>query len=674
MGDHSKGDGQQARDTYADKVKKSPTGDYALRGIDWNAAVLNHGELQSYINKGTNVGVMILPTKDEIDVVAELLLGAGWDRCAFTLIYLHRDGDTRVPVERAGHLSLLNTTTKQVIKGGTMAPTLKRTTTAEPDKLKAAAAASLIVHIVWDCRYTTQEQYNIATTRPRDALRNWASSNMDQDTRKCIQDVWSFREMASGARNRAVSCLARTAEAGITKVLNASGIDGVFIEPLSWPTTLMRTHPNWTAHGGEPEALAAAIAEAANEPASLGLIRGQSQIGIRMCSRESDTIELRWTVVVPKDWNDKQVCLALADTELCGQSIVGRKTTEKNEIWTVKATTSPALDVVRATIDEEVWARRAQPPERAAPPDRALRAAATYGLDDVEKLQTSDDPARGAEKSGSGDANGPGPGGAHDEPTQPKYQVKEEEGKDTPDPKRRGISTRARVPPCAIYKAKGDGNCFYHAAQRYFESEGRPKPLGAQRLRAEVVQHMRRHQESYKPDWDQHDSKGRCLDHFDGYLNEQRNDGVYAGLLKIKGLVVIKILPQGELTTKCTKCGGAEPWQPAADHDIGEEAASIGTRCTRSGQWHQVGHNHSHDATLRRPSMSMGSAKMRRKKTATAGAQKTASPTTTSTRTRSRMAPRSRWTSRRPSGAPTSQHHVSISSANSSAIFAFGRR
>ncbi|CAE7741665.1 mrkA [Symbiodinium sp. CCMP2592] len=94
----------------------------------------------------------------------------------------------------------------------------------------------------------------------------------------------------------------------------------------------------------------------------------------------------------------------------------------------------------------------------------------------------------------------------------------------------------------------GDGNCFYAVIGQALGRLRNEPALPANRVRAEICAHMRKHQSSYEPFWSGQDSVGKEMDSFAEYIDHMSENGRWAGSLEAYGAskaykVAVHIIP-----------------------------------------------------------------------------------------------------------------------------------
>ena len=93
-----------------------------------------------------------------------------------------------------------------------------------------------------------------------------------------------------------------------------------------------------------------------------------------------------------------------------------------------------------------------------------------------------------------------------------------------------------------------DGNCFYSVIGQALGRLRNEPALPANRVRAEICAHMRKHQASYAPFWSGHDSAGKDMDSFAEYIDHMAENARWAGSLEAYGAskaykVAVHIIP-----------------------------------------------------------------------------------------------------------------------------------
>ncbi|CAE7220717.1 unnamed protein product [Symbiodinium sp. CCMP2592] len=125
-----------------------------------------------------------------------------------------------------------------------------------------------------------------------------------------------------------------------------------------------------------------------------------------------------------------------------------------------------------------------------------------------------------------------------------------EGGSEEPPNKKQALSEKLRLIPDGVklQAVDRDGNCFYTVIGQALGRLRNEPALPANRVRAEICAHMRKHQSSYEPFWSGQDSLGKEMDSFAEYIDHMSENGRWAGSLEAYGAskaykVAVHIIP-----------------------------------------------------------------------------------------------------------------------------------
>ena len=106
-----------------------------------------------------------------------------------------------------------------------------------------------------------------------------------------------------------------------------------------------------------------------------------------------------------------------------------------------------------------------------------------------------------------------------------------------PAAKRRQAEQRVVPEGLTLKSVPGDGNCLFASfAAGHAAATGKSAPMHHLQLRAELVQHLLKHIDTYSSQWDKEMPSGEIGDSFEKYIEEVAKPKTWCGLLELKAL------------------------------------------------------------------------------------------------------------------------------------------
>ena len=149
------------------------------------------------------------------------------------------------------------------------------------------------------------------------------------------------------------------------------------------------------------------------------------------------------------------------------------------------------------------------------------------------------------------------------------------EAADKPKPEPKRVKQEVKVPPedLLLKPMPKDGSCLFHAVSeglKWLQDERDSHPRV---LRAQVLEHMKRHRDAYLPEWDKMDPKGQPFSGtFEEYLAAKEQPTAFASDIEFKALARL-------LDIKLVAVPSGVHFQPMAFHHKAKRMLVLLVRC-----------------------------------------------------------------------------------------------
>lgn len=259
-----------------------------LRKEDWTAPVVEYANLNQQLNKDDKATSYVVLYREEAEVsVAEELVK--WrDKYAYC-----KCDQTRMRTRQSRASSMDRT-------GATTGATAPRLLERQPNRatIRVQDTKSMALRLEVDKRSAENDMCNAASKNPTRTFSAWVRAR--GIAASVIIDIWGYREEDTNA-GRGVTTLVRDATKDIETMIRQSGVEGCFVEPLSWPTELPRMFPTWCKNVDEQKHSDELAAALATKP-PWGLIRGSKQLGTHGALKEGSVVQQTFELKTPREW------------------------------------------------------------------------------------------------------------------------------------------------------------------------------------------------------------------------------------------------------------------------------------------------------------------------------------------------------------------------------------
>ncbi|CAE7514892.1 unnamed protein product [Symbiodinium sp. CCMP2592] len=454
-----------------------------------------------------------------------MLTGAG-AKCSARLVWADSEGKLKLPIVGEGkdgndvrihHFAYIDFLTP-----GTPLPALKHAPAAA--KAVPTGEATTTMRIVFGKPFLETADWDRASSAPKAAVQRWVRGTLKSDLHGVVKDAWGFAQ-ETRLGSPAVVGLVRVPVKAVETLLSFSGVNGTFLEPAGRDHNVDCTVQWFDTEAQEswPEAFKRSL-EAAPR---FGAFIGKRQIGLRTeASASSGKGFVRYFSLqgTPVEWSDGLVSMLVQGIE---EAAVIRKTLKKGRAhWLIKAkvahTDADAFQIFVKEGEGETsyWMLASRPGFTRATKPIIDRKPFIFGK--APLVQQGNKPES---KQGEG-------------------------GSEEPPNKKQALSEKLRLIPDGVklQAVDRDGNCFYTVIGQALGRLRNEPALPANRVRAEICAHMRKHQSSYEPFWSGQDSLGNEIDSFAEYIDHMSENGRWACSLEAYGAskaykVAVHIIP-----------------------------------------------------------------------------------------------------------------------------------
>lgn len=520
-------------DTWVTVARKKPNlQDWSIRDKDWDAPTIQYQKLADTIqtHDPTTPFRAVVQTDSEDQAQAAKAMLTGIKSSAVLILWRFAKGNTQIPGQCGNKTVLQRVQNIQVHTEGQL-PKLKRCTS---EATATMTRPTVVMRVIFDKDYCTTNLWHTVQSQPRKAMQQW-TQYIPTAAAASIQDTWGWKQETHGNKHAVVGLLRvegtyNKAEAP-DKILRASGLRGVFIEPMRWEDPLPPIKVQWrTKTDAEPHQ--EYIQQLLDAAPCWGLARGTRHLGIRAeATTATQPTTRQWQLQqVPQDWTASTIQhLLSAQPDLDDVQVLRHAVRRHQATWWFTAVTAPDVDCIPVYAQHEeqqhqLWARPAAP--RTKP-----RPTQTRTIWDKSSTHWIHSPQT---KSGDTKAT-PYPHGSQAlQPTTGEETTRKPDRPEGEEPpaKKIGITTRSTPAGFTFEACLGDGACLFHALAKGL-THTTAVPMHSRQVRAEIAAHFTKHHQRYADLWDHKNPDDAPGTTFDAYIQAIQDPKAWGGYLEL---------------------------------------------------------------------------------------------------------------------------------------------
>lgn len=272
------------------------------------------------------------------------------------------------------------------------------------------------------------------------------------------------------------------------------------------------------------------------------MIYRHNKLGRRMKRDSKEPISRVWLLHgVPRTWSVEQATMAM-ETAFTNGELLRQSRRQGAVEYIFRGTSATANDTIAIPVETEdndiltLWARWA-PPRKNNQMMRKCHASGSWSLLPPKSPFATETVCTPVEKEASNAKTTDNKEVVNSAPaTEEGGKKGKHENASNPPAKRVRAEQRVLPPGVNVQSVPGDGNCLFHAMSRGIAKITKDEPKGASELRAEVVSHLRRHEDKYIKDWCNEMPDGTIAPSYEAYLQAVAKDNVWAGVTELAAL------------------------------------------------------------------------------------------------------------------------------------------
>ena len=524
------------------KSRRDQDGEFALRAEDWSAPIVEFSKLATFLDgakPGTTLEAVVYIKPDQKEVASNLIRGAGAPY-KFLLIYLDKKDGVRTPGLVDGRLVFRQAVVIQLSSdknfGGVPQP---KGINATAVKIQPATETAVLFMKVYK-NFASADFWKRFGSNPNRSLVQWASQH-----RMRVLDTFSWAiEKGRADVGELFGGMARVRKTDLEAFLQLSGTQGIFIDTArrhgvqSKVTWIDRTS------GETPSAY---HERALRQGSDLGLVTNANRLGWRKKLAAGETEQRLWQVDgLPFEWDD-EIVKQLLESNFGEITIISHRRSRLGQNFRFKAASrQEGRDIVPLVAEgangthTTYWATWALPANVSVRRKPLPRTAVPVAQ--IPELKTVTAPCK---QGPTQDA----------EPKDDGTEVKP-----VPQAKRSKQEVRALPDDLIRTTVPTDGSCLFHAVSQGLQWLKEDRDVHPRILRAETIDHMRRHAPTYEAEWD-HKGPDGCdfSGSFKDYLTIMEQSTSYATDIEFKALARV-------LDLKLVVIPAGTHWQPMCFH------------------------------------------------------------------------------------------------------------
>ena len=524
------------------KSRRDQDGEFTLRAEDWSAPIVEFSKLATFLDDamaGTTLEAVVYIKPEQKEVAANLIRGAG-SPYKFLLIYLDKKEGCRTPGMIDGKLVFRQAVVTRISSDQNLSGVPQpKGITANAVKIQPATETAVLFMKVYK-NYASADFWKRFGSNPNRSIVHWASQH-----RMRILDAFAWAtEKGRTDVGELYGGMARVRKSDLEGFLQLSGTQGIFIDTarrhgiqskVSWVDRMSGETPS------------AYHERALRQGSDLGLVTNANRLGWRKKLAAGETEQRLWQVDgLPFEWDD-EVVKQLLESNFGDITIMSHRRTRLGQNFRFKAASrQEGRDIVPLVAEDAkkncttYWATWALPANASVRRKPLPRAAVPVAQ--IPPLKTVAAPCKQA----------------------PPQDAEPEEGQTDSKPeseaKRSKQEVRALPEDLTSKTVPADGSCLFHAVSEGLKWLQDDRDAHPRVLRAETIEHMRRHCPTYEAEWDRKGPDG--LDFtgtFAEYLTLMEQPTSYATDIEFKALARV-------LDVKLVIIPAGIHWQPMCFH------------------------------------------------------------------------------------------------------------
>ena len=527
--DRGQGDPKPANDGWQTVRRKQPEGTFTLRPCDWSSPVVTFEDIPQFIDKvpnGKPIEAVIWIEESHLTLVQNMLRGTGRDYKTL-IVFLAKTVDAqRIPGQVGEKLCFRTAVVHQFCSQACVnAPPQPAGLNNKAVKIQPTESATIFLKV--PRMFASDAVWGQFSLNANKAAVTWITS---QQVRALDTWAWVKEKMRKDAGEQFFG-IARVPKVDVELLLSHSGKDGVFIDAA-------RNHApqaklEWIVRANK-EANQTLFEGALRMSPALGLVFSHGRLAWRSKVADGETAARLWQIDgLAHEW-DYDVATKLLHEYFASCTVLSQRKTRLGKCFRFRGQAKvPDKDLIPIIaeykdVNMTFWATIAHS-KTAAVKQQALPRRATPVMPLPEpKLATT----------------------VIATPSQ--EIVNNAEGRPEPTGKRTKQEVRAVPEDLERQATKRDGACVLHAISAGLEWLKDPRDKHPRVLRAQMVEHLRKHKQSYSQEWDGKGPDGTTVPgkNFDAYLSLMESESAYCSELELRALgrildVKIVLLPAG---------------------------------------------------------------------------------------------------------------------------------
>ncbi|CAE7316502.1 gcs-1 [Symbiodinium sp. CCMP2592] len=520
--------GQEAGDGWQIVRRKAPEGAFKLRKSDWDAPVVEYAALAEFIDKadaGKVLELVVFVSADQVTLATNILRGSGLSFKAL-LVFLSKDEEAQRIPGTIGDRLVFRTAKVQKLTSAGASGHAPQPTGLSQTSIKIKPTESAVVYFKVPKQFASADTWKAFGGNASKAAVDWVAA---QRIKVLDTFAWVLEKQRNDTHEQYFG-IVRIPKADIEGILAHSGKDGVFVDAAR--TSGPRAKLQWI-EKLPGEKVDAYFERALRQASSLGLVVNGGRLAWRSAMAAGEATVRIWHIDgVPHEWDVDAVGQLLA-RRFTEYTILSHRRTRLGSCFRFREQPETAdTDLVPFVVEHQekplsLWATLA--PFRVVSKKQKPLASKAVPVVALEQpvVATIVKPPTGELATG-------------------------EDGKEVPQQKRVKQEVRTKPGDLQLKACPRDGACVLHALSLGLQWLGDSRPNHPRMLRAQMVEHMRRHATQYEKEWDGKgpDSEPVKDRDFPAYLTLMEKEGAYCSDVELRALgrvldIKIVVLPAG---------------------------------------------------------------------------------------------------------------------------------